>query len=86
MTDLLNTKEVAELLEISQGRVRQIAQRGYLKASHVGRDWVFRRNDVEIFRDSPKRRAGRRAILDCWRKQWKKRTCGAIVPLAKMRL
>ncbi len=59
MTDLLNTKEVAELLEISQGRVRQIAQRGYLKASHVGRDWVFRRNDVEIFRDSPKRRAGR---------------------------
>jgi len=59
--DLINSKEAAEILGVSTGRVRQIAQRGYLNATHIGRDWVFRRVDIEAFKDTPSRKPGRPA-------------------------
>jgi excisionase family DNA binding protein len=78
-TDLLTTKEVATLLDLSAGRIRQLAQRGFLPAKHVGRDWVFSRKEIAKYADpvNRKRAAGRpkntklleRAIqeTDIWR-------------------
>ena len=57
-TDLLTTKEVAVLLDLSAGRIRQLAQRGLLPAKHVGRDWVFLRKEIKPFID-PERRRGK---------------------------
>ncbi len=59
MTELLNTKQAAEILNISSGRVRQLAQRGLLNGKHVGRDWVFDRAHIQHFADSPRRKSGR---------------------------
>ena len=58
MSDLLNTKQVAEMLELSAGRVRQLAQRGLLMGQHVGRDWVFDSDHIRHFSDT-RRKPGR---------------------------
>ncbi len=64
MTDLLTTKEVAEILNLTAGRVRQLAQRGLLHGRHVGRDWVFERDHVRQFAAMPRRKSGRPAKLN----------------------
>ena len=47
--DLMNVDEVAAVLGVSAGRVRQLAQKGAIKCEKVGRDWVFVRRDVDEF-------------------------------------
>lgn len=59
MTNLINTKQAAELLGVSAGRVRQLAQNGLLQGQHIGRDWVFEREHVQHFFEGVKRKSGR---------------------------
>lgn len=46
----MNSKEVAAVLGVSVRRVRQLAAAKVLPAETVGRDWVFREDDVEAFK------------------------------------
>jgi len=45
----MSVKDVAAYLGVTVGRVRQLAQNGTIAAEKVGRDWVFRRSEVEEF-------------------------------------
>lgn len=64
MGELMDVKEVAELLGVTVGRVRQLATTGQLKGERLGSPtrgmWVFKRVDVEAFAALP-RRPGRPA-------------------------
>ena len=46
---LLSTKDVAAILQLTKGRVRQLLIAGELKGKRVGRTWIIRRRDVENF-------------------------------------
>ena len=59
--DLLDTKQAAEILGISVGRVRQLAQSGRLHGRHVGRDWVFDHDAIQQFAATPRLKPGRPA-------------------------
>ena len=43
-TDVLSTREVAELLGIPRSTVHELARRGDLPARRVGRRWLFLRD------------------------------------------
>lgn len=51
----MKVEEVAAVLGITVGRVRQLAQKGIIPAEKVGRDWVFIRAQVEEFARRPRR-------------------------------
>ena len=53
--ELMNVSEVAEVLGITVGRVRQLAVAGRLKGEKVGRDWVFRRAVIDEYARRPRR-------------------------------
>lgn len=61
-SDLMDVKEVAAVLGVTVGRVRQLASAGKLKGERLGGPdrglWVFRRADVEEYARRP-RSAGR---------------------------
>ena len=61
-SDLMDVKEVAAVLGVTVGRVRQLATAGTLKGERLGSPsrgmWVFKRADVEAFAARP-RRTGR---------------------------
>ena len=57
--DLLDTKQAAEILGISVGRVRQLARNGRLHGRHVGRDWVFDHDAIQQFAAAPRLKPGR---------------------------
>jgi excisionase family DNA binding protein len=46
---LLNSKEVAELLDLSPDTVNELARKSVLPAFKRGRQWRFRRRDVASF-------------------------------------
>jgi len=46
---LLSTKDVAELLKLTQGRIRQLLTDGELKGRRISGVWVIERRDVERF-------------------------------------
>jgi excisionase family DNA binding protein len=48
--DLLTTAEAAKLAKKKARTMRQHAERGNIPARRIGRDWLFRRGDVEAFR------------------------------------
>ena len=54
MTDkddvLLNSKEVARLLDLSPDTVNEFARKSILPAFKKGRQWRFRRRDIAVFR------------------------------------
>jgi excisionase family DNA binding protein len=52
--DLLTTKEAAEELSVTAGRVRQMILSGELPAEKMGRDLFVRRKDVDKLKDRPK--------------------------------
>lgn len=52
----LTTKEVAEKLQVSVGRVRQMVADGQLPATKIGRDNFVKESDLELVKD---RKAGR---------------------------
>lgn len=54
--ELLTTEEAARILGKSVQVVRQHARKGNLPGKMIGRDWVFRRGDVEAFTPAPRGR------------------------------
>jgi len=54
MTDkddiLLNSREVAFLLDLSPDRVNEFARRNILPAFKKGRQWRFRKRDISSFK------------------------------------
>jgi excisionase family DNA binding protein len=54
MTDkdetLLNSREVAHILDLSPDTVNEIARRSVLPAFKRGRQWRFRRQDIASFK------------------------------------
>jgi excisionase family DNA binding protein len=47
---LLNSKEVAEILDCSPDTVNELARRSVLPALKQGRQWRFRRRDIASFK------------------------------------
>lgn len=52
--EVMTSNEVAQLLGISAGRVRQLAREGRLAGSRRGRDWIFIAEDVRRFAADPR--------------------------------
>jgi len=52
-SDLIGTSKAAELLGVSQNRVRQLIASGQLPAERVGRSFVIRRADLVAFAALP---------------------------------
>ena len=46
---LLNSKEVAEILDMSPDTVNEFARKSVLPAFKKGRQWRFRRHDIASF-------------------------------------
>jgi excisionase family DNA binding protein len=47
---LLNSKEVAEILDLSPDTVNELARKSVLPAFKNGRQWRFRRRDIASFK------------------------------------
>ena len=47
---LLNSKEVAEMLDLSPDTVNELARKSVLPAFKRGRQWRFRRRDITSFK------------------------------------
>lgn len=59
MIRLLGTKAVADILGVTQSRVRQIIAAGELAATRVGRDLLVTESDLDRYMSLPRRKAGR---------------------------
>ncbi len=51
---LLNSREVAQLLDMSPDTVNEYARKRILPAFKAGRQWRFRRQDVASFTPQPR--------------------------------
>ena len=58
MEEWLTTGEAAEVLGVSQARVRQLCGEGYLPATKRGRDWWIKRKDLEDYAALPPGKTG----------------------------
>ncbi|MCW5891840.1 MAG: helix-turn-helix domain-containing protein [bacterium] len=47
---LLNSKEVAEILDLSPDTVNELARKSVLPAFKRGRQWRFRRHEIASFK------------------------------------
>jgi excisionase family DNA binding protein len=47
---LLNSREVAEILDLSPDTVNELARKSILPAFKRGRQWRFRRRDIASFK------------------------------------
>lgn len=47
---LLNSKEVAEILDLSPDTVNELARKSVLPAFKTGRQWRFSRRDIASFK------------------------------------
>ncbi|HLK12067.1 MAG TPA: helix-turn-helix domain-containing protein [Candidatus Binatia bacterium] len=47
---LLNSKEVAEILDLSPDTVNELARKSVLPAFKRGRQWRFRKRDIASFK------------------------------------
>jgi len=56
MEDLLSTREAAEILEISDARVRQLIYAGKLPSQKIGQMNLIKKSDLELVKD---RKTGR---------------------------
>ena len=54
---LLNSREVAEILDLSPDTVNEFARRSELPAFKRGRQWRFRRRDVVSFQQESRDRS-----------------------------
>jgi excisionase family DNA binding protein len=52
-SDLIGTSEAAEMLGVSQNRIRQLIASGQLPAERVGRSFVIRRPNLDAFAALP---------------------------------
>lgn len=54
---LITTKEAAEKLNVSEGRIRQLVAEGRLPATKVGQTNLIKESDLELVKD--RKRTGR---------------------------
>jgi excisionase family DNA binding protein len=47
---ILNSKDVAEILDLSPDTVNEYARKSLLPAFKKGRQWRFRRRDIAVFK------------------------------------
>ena len=47
---ILNSKDVAEILDLSPDTVNELARKSILPAFKKGRQWRFRRRDIAVFK------------------------------------
>lgn len=62
MTDeLLSSAQVAEIAECHNDTIRRAIEAGFLPAQRVGRNWIIKRKDVEVWvqEGRPNRRRGK---------------------------
>ena len=57
MPNILKTRDLAILLDLSPDSVNDLARRGILKGYKSGNQWRFRRKDVERFVDRERKLA-----------------------------
>jgi excisionase family DNA binding protein len=57
LPNILKTRDLAILLDLSPDAVNDLARRGILKGYKSGNQWRFRRKDVERFVDREKKLA-----------------------------
>lgn len=58
---LLSVKDAAEILELSEQRIKQLIYEGRLSAEKVGNQWIIFESDLDSVRD---RQTGRPAKKD----------------------
>ena len=63
MDEMMSVPQVAEELDISEGRVRQLLYEKTLKGERVGWQWVILRTDLEAYK-AVRRKPGRPRIHD----------------------
>jgi excisionase family DNA binding protein len=51
--DLLNSKQVAVILDLSPDTVNEFARKNILPAFKKGKQWRFRKRDISIFNKKP---------------------------------
>ena len=61
----LTTEEVLEYLQVTQRTVYRLIKAGRIPAVRVGRQWRFRKQDVDRWLESQQGR-GARAARPCW--------------------
>lgn len=61
MKDLLTTREAAEILKISDARIRQLIYAGKLPAQKIGQMNLIKKSDLELIKD---RKTGRPSKKD----------------------
>lgn len=55
----MTTQEAAAYLALSVQRVHQIGAAGTVPRRRLGPIWLYRRADLDRYRDAPKRKGGR---------------------------
>lgn len=58
----LTTEEVLEYLQVNLRTVYRLIKAGKIPAVRVGRQWRFRKRDIDVWLDSQRPRAGSRAV------------------------
>ena len=53
MNDILSTKDAAQILHLSEPRVRQLCQQGRL-GTKVGRQWIITSAELKAFKNKPR--------------------------------
>lgn len=53
--DLLNSREVAKILDLSPDTVNEFARKNILPAFKKGKQWRFRKRDISLFNQRPVR-------------------------------
>ena len=59
MKDYMSALQSAEYLGVSQARINQLAQSGRIKRYEVAGYYVYKRADLDRYRDAPKSIGGR---------------------------
>ncbi len=62
--ELLTSGEAATYLGITKQRVHELATRGKLEARRAGRFWLFRKAELDRWRESPKNKGGRPRVTE----------------------
>lgn len=57
--ELMDSKQAADYLGLTPGRIRQLARAGHLAGVRVGRDWIFTLDTLKAFKASPRPGVGR---------------------------
>lgn len=63
LTDVLDIREAAAFLGAHEQTIRRLARRGAIPAFKVGRDWRFRRHDLQLWSERQGSRGGLCSVL-----------------------